>query len=242
MLKLNGGLGTSMGMTPGQVADRGEGGALVPRRDRAPGPAPARAARGARPAAADEQLRHARRHAGRARALPRARGRRPAARLPAGQGAEAARGQPRAGRVARRPGARVGAARARRRVHVAGRRRGCWIELLERGYRYLFLSNSDNLGAVLDPRILDWFAREGLPFLSESTDRTESDRKGGHLARRRVGRRPGAARDGADAGRGPRGVRGRRAAPLLQLQQHLGGPARAASGRWPSAAACSGCR
>ncbi|MEA2379273.1 MAG: UTP--glucose-phosphate uridylyltransferase [Thermoleophilaceae bacterium] len=58
-------------------------------------------------------------------------------------------------------------------------------ELLERGYRYLFLSNSDNLGAVLDPRILSWFAAEGLPFLLESTDRTESDRKGGHLARRR---------------------------------------------------------
>jgi UTP--glucose-1-phosphate uridylyltransferase len=58
-------------------------------------------------------------------------------------------------------------------------------ELLERGYRYLFLSNSDNLGAVLDPRILDWFAREALPFLSESTDRLEGDRKGGHLARRR---------------------------------------------------------
>ncbi len=58
-------------------------------------------------------------------------------------------------------------------------------ELLERGYRYVFISNSDNLGAVLDTRILDWFAGEGLPFLSESTDRTEGDRKGGHLARRR---------------------------------------------------------
>ena len=58
-------------------------------------------------------------------------------------------------------------------------------ELLERGYSYAFLSNSDNLGAVLDPRILDWLAREQLPFLSESTDRTEGDRKGGHLARRR---------------------------------------------------------
>jgi UTP--glucose-1-phosphate uridylyltransferase len=56
--------------------------------------------------------------------------------------------------------------------------------LLERGYRYLFLSNSDNLGAVLDPRILGWFAEQGLPFVSELTDRTESDRKGGHLARR----------------------------------------------------------
>jgi UTP--glucose-1-phosphate uridylyltransferase len=61
---------------------------------------------------------------------------------------------------------------------------GMLAELLERGYRYLFLSNSDNLGAVLDPRILDWFARQQLPFLSESTERTESDRKGGHLARR----------------------------------------------------------
>jgi UTP--glucose-1-phosphate uridylyltransferase len=54
--------------------------------------------------------------------------------------------------------------------------------LLERGYRYLFMSNSDNLGAVLDPRILAWIAREEIPFLSEVCDRTEADRKGGHLA------------------------------------------------------------
>src|SRR5919112_3467117 len=57
--------------------------------------------------------------------------------------------------------------------------------LLERGYEHMFLSNSDNLGAVLEPRILTWFARERLPFLSEVVDRTEADRKGGHLARRR---------------------------------------------------------
>jgi UTP--glucose-1-phosphate uridylyltransferase len=62
---------------------------------------------------------------------------------------------------------------------------GLLDQLLERGYRYVFMSNSDNLGAVLDTRILDWFAGEELPFLSESTDRTEGDRKGGHLARRR---------------------------------------------------------
>src|SRR5919109_2738619 len=57
--------------------------------------------------------------------------------------------------------------------------------LAERGYAYLFVSNSDNLGAALEPRILTWFAREELPFLSETVDRTEADRKGGHLARRR---------------------------------------------------------
>lgn len=68
-------------------------------------------------------------------------------------------------------------------VYSALRTSGMLERLLADGYRYLFLSNADNLGAVLEPRILDWFAGEGLPFLSESTDRTESDRKGGHLAR-----------------------------------------------------------
>jgi UTP--glucose-1-phosphate uridylyltransferase len=54
--------------------------------------------------------------------------------------------------------------------------------LLDRGYRYAFVSNSDNLGAVFDPRILAWFAAQGLPFLSEVCDRTEADKKGGHIA------------------------------------------------------------
>jgi len=58
--------------------------------------------------------------------------------------------------------------------------------LLERGYRYAFVSNSDNLGAVLEPRILAWFAREEIPFLMEAADRTEADRKGGHIARGRA--------------------------------------------------------
>ena len=69
-------------------------------------------------------------------------------------------------------------------VYTSLRTSGMLDRLLDAGYRHLFLSNSDNLGAVLEPRILDWFAGSGLPFLSESTDRTESDRKGGHLARR----------------------------------------------------------
>ncbi|HEV2060137.1 MAG TPA: UTP--glucose-1-phosphate uridylyltransferase [Solirubrobacteraceae bacterium] len=56
--------------------------------------------------------------------------------------------------------------------------------LLEGGYRYAFVANVDNLGAVLEPRILAWFAREQMPFLMEVADRTPADRKGGHLARR----------------------------------------------------------
>jgi UTP--glucose-1-phosphate uridylyltransferase len=57
--------------------------------------------------------------------------------------------------------------------------------LLDAGYEYAFVSNSDNLGAVLDWRIVDWFAHSELPFAMEVTARTEADRKGGHLARRR---------------------------------------------------------
>src|SRR6185436_4409429 len=64
---------------------------------------------------------------------------------------------------------------------------GMLATLLERGYRYAFVSNADNLGAVLEPRILAWIAREELPFLMEVADRTEADRKGGHIARRRGG-------------------------------------------------------
>ena len=59
--------------------------------------------------------------------------------------------------------------------------------LLERGYQYAFVSNADNLGAVLDPAIAAWFARERLPFVMEVADRTEADKKGGHIARRRDG-------------------------------------------------------
>jgi UTP--glucose-1-phosphate uridylyltransferase len=55
--------------------------------------------------------------------------------------------------------------------------------LLDRGYRYAFVSNSDNLAAVLEPRVLGWMARAEIPFAMEVTERTEADRKGGHLAR-----------------------------------------------------------
>ena len=60
---------------------------------------------------------------------------------------------------------------------------GMLATLLERGYRYAFMSNADNLGAVLDPRILAWVASEGLPYVAEVTERTPADRKGGHVAR-----------------------------------------------------------
>ncbi len=60
--------------------------------------------------------------------------------------------------------------------------------LLAAGYRTAFVSNADNLGATLDARLLTWFVDSGAPFAMEVTDRTRVDRKGGHLARRSDGR------------------------------------------------------
>ncbi len=58
-----------------------------------------------------------------------------------------------------------------------------WLDLLlAEGVKYAFVSNSDNLGAILDPAILRHFAESGAPFLMEVTRRTAADRKGGHLA------------------------------------------------------------
>lgn len=54
--------------------------------------------------------------------------------------------------------------------------------LLQKGYRYAFVSNSDNLGAVMNRIILGYFAENRIPFLMEVAARTEEDKKGGHLA------------------------------------------------------------
>lgn len=61
-----------------------------------------------------------------------------------------------------------------------------WLDrLLADDVEYAFISNSDNLGAVLDPVLLSYFQETGAPFLIEVTRRTDSDRKGGHLATRK---------------------------------------------------------
>ena len=63
---------------------------------------------------------------------------------------------------------------------------GLLDKLIDAGYRYAFVSNSDNLGAVPDARVAGWFAESGAPFAIEAVRRTPSDRKGGHFARRKA--------------------------------------------------------
>ncbi|WP_340536930.1 UTP--glucose-1-phosphate uridylyltransferase [Nocardioides sp. GXZ039] len=70
-------------------------------------------------------------------------------------------------------------------LYTAMRGTGLIDLLLEHGYRYVFVSNSDNLGAVPAARVAGWFAATGAPFAIEAVRRTPSDRKGGHFARRR---------------------------------------------------------
>jgi UTP--glucose-1-phosphate uridylyltransferase len=70
-------------------------------------------------------------------------------------------------------------------VYTALRGTGLLDLLIERGFRYVFVSNSDNLGAVPDARVAGWFAGSGAPFAIEAVRRTPSDRKGGHFARRK---------------------------------------------------------
>jgi len=69
-------------------------------------------------------------------------------------------------------------------LYTAMRGTGLLDKLIDAGYRYVFVSNSDNLGAVPDPKVAGWFAGSGAPFAIEAVRRTASDRKGGHFARR----------------------------------------------------------
>ncbi|WP_240044635.1 UTP--glucose-1-phosphate uridylyltransferase, partial [Nocardioides albidus] len=71
-------------------------------------------------------------------------------------------------------------------LYTALRGAGLIDRLIEQGYRHVFVSNSDNLGAVPDPRVAGWFAASGAPFAIEAVRRTPSDRKGGHFARRKA--------------------------------------------------------
>ena len=65
---------------------------------------------------------------------------------------------------------------------------GMLEKLLAAGFRTAFVSNADNLGAVIDTTLLGYFVENGLPFMMEVADRTEADNKGGHLAQRPDGR------------------------------------------------------
>lgn len=70
-------------------------------------------------------------------------------------------------------------------IYVALAASGILDQLLDAGYRYVMTSNSDNLGATPSPQIAAWFAASGAPYAPEVTKRTVTDLKGGHLVIRK---------------------------------------------------------
>lgn len=63
---------------------------------------------------------------------------------------------------------------------------GTLDRLIDAGFRYAAVSNGDNLGARPDATIAGWFASTGAPYAAELCVRTANDRKGGHLAIRKA--------------------------------------------------------
>lgn len=65
---------------------------------------------------------------------------------------------------------------------------GTLQKFLNEGIQYAFISNSDNLGARMDESLLGYFVNHQFPFMIEVAERTPADVKGGHIARNKNGR------------------------------------------------------
>ena len=70
-------------------------------------------------------------------------------------------------------------------IYTALQTSGLLQQLLDAGFKYASVSNSDNLGTVPSPVLAAWFASTGAPYAAELCRRTPADRKGGHLAVRK---------------------------------------------------------
>ena len=65
---------------------------------------------------------------------------------------------------------------------------GLLDELISGGYEYVFMANGDNLSATVCPKILGYLLKNNIPWLTEATARTIADSKGGYIAKFKNGR------------------------------------------------------
>jgi UTP--glucose-1-phosphate uridylyltransferase len=72
-------------------------------------------------------------------------------------------------------------------VYTALLTSGILQQLLDEGIRYAFIANSDNLVATIDKSLLGFFSEKGFPFMMEVSERIPVDFKGGHIARHKNG-------------------------------------------------------
>ena len=73
-------------------------------------------------------------------------------------------------------------------IYTALHSSGTLKKLLGEDIRYAYICNSDNIGGTVDESLLGYFAEGGIPFMMEVSQRGPLDRKGGHLARTHNGR------------------------------------------------------
>lgn len=73
-------------------------------------------------------------------------------------------------------------------VYTALYTSGMLQKLLDENIQYAFISNSDNLGARMNASLLGYFAENQFPFMMEVSEKTPADVKGGHLAKHKNGR------------------------------------------------------
>ncbi|MDR0950178.1 MAG: UTP--glucose-1-phosphate uridylyltransferase [Candidatus Ancillula sp.] len=65
---------------------------------------------------------------------------------------------------------------------------GVLDEYVKAGYEYAFVSNADNLGSAFDPQIALFFAKSKASMMLELADKTDLDIKGGHIVKDKRGR------------------------------------------------------
>ncbi|MCP5502568.1 MAG: UTP--glucose-1-phosphate uridylyltransferase [Leptospiraceae bacterium] len=71
-------------------------------------------------------------------------------------------------------------------IYLSLKQSGILQMLLDSGYEYAFLSNGDNLGATIEPHILEYLLDKKLEFVMEMTPKTLADKKGGAIYRKVV--------------------------------------------------------
>ena len=127
-------------------------------------------------------------------------------------------------------------------LYTALRGTGLLEQLIEQGYERVFVSNSDNLGAVPDPKVAG-LVQGQPPAVRDRGSAPHSVRPQGRPLRAAQERRPDrAARDRADAAAGPGGARRPRPSPVLLDQQPVVRPGGDEQRARPRAAASSACR
>lgn len=71
-------------------------------------------------------------------------------------------------------------------IYLSLKQTGILKSLLDNGYEYAFISNGDNLGATIEPSILEYFSSSNLDFAMEMTPKTLADTKGGAIYRKMI--------------------------------------------------------